>query len=199
MDNMPEKFKKEYPNTIIIIDCTEVRIQCPSSLVLQSQSYSSYKSTNTLKTLVGVDPRGGFMFISQLYTGSISDKEIVTRSVFLDVLSRKREVQEMEAGDAIMADKGFVIHPELQKLGLKLNIPPFLREKSQFEESEVIQTQTVARHRIHVERAIGKVRRFLIFNNRLPISSLGTINQLWTVCCLLSNFMNPVLTDENNE
>ena len=77
-----------------------------------------------------------------------------------------------------------------------MNIPPFLKEKPQFNKNEVIRTQTIAKHRIHVERAIGKVRNFLIFNTRIPISSLGTINQLWTVCCLLSNFMHPVLTDE---
>lgn len=196
LENMPKKFMEDYPNNIIIIDCTELKIQCPSSLVRQSQSYSNYKSTNTLKSLVGVDSKGGFMFVSQLYTGSISDKQIVTRSGFLEVLSRKKEVSELNDGDAIMADKGFDIEEELKKIGLQLNIPPFLKEKPQFNENEVIKTQTIAKHRIHVERAIGKVRNFLIFNTRLPISSLGTINQLWTVCCLLSNFMNPILTDE---
>ena len=196
LENRPKKVKEDYPNNIIIIDCTELKIQCPSSLVIQSQSYSNYKSTNTLKSLVGVDSMGGFMFVSQLYTGSISDKQIVFRSGFLDLLSRKKEVSEILEGDSIMADKGFDIGGDLQKIGLQLNIPPFLKEKPQFNENEVIRTQTIAKHRIHVERAIGKVRRFLIFNSRLPISSLGTINQLWTVCCLLSNFMDPILAEE---
>lgn len=115
------------------------------------------------------------------------------------MLSRKKEFQEIEAGDVIMADKGFDIPPELQALGLNLNILPFLKEKSQFEEKEVINTQTVAKHRIHVERAVGKLRRLQIFSNRLAITSLGTINQLWTVCFLLSNFMNHVLTYKQSE
>jgi len=153
----------------------------------------------TLKSLVGVDPKGGFMFVSQLYTGSISDKQIVTRSGFLELLSSKKEVSEVEDGDSIMADKGFDIEEDLKNIGLQLNIPPFLKDKPQFNENEVIRTQTIAKHRIHVERAIGKVTNFLIFNTRVPISSLGTINQLWTVCCLLSNFMNPVLTDEEDD
>ena len=105
-------------------------------------------------------------------------------------------MSEILEGDSIMADKGFDIGEDLQKIGLQLNIPPFLREKPQFDESEVIRTQTIAKQRIHVERAIGKAKRFLIFNSRLPISSLGTINQLWTVCCLLSNFMDPILAEE---
>ena len=110
LQHMPDKFKDDYPNNIIIIDATELRIQCPSSLVLQSQSYSSYKSANTLKSLIGVDAKGGFVYVSQLYTGSISDKEIVKRSGFLDVLARKKNAEEIKVGDSIMADKGFDIH-----------------------------------------------------------------------------------------
>ncbi|XP_068739216.1 uncharacterized protein [Montipora capricornis] len=56
LEHMPKKFKEDYPNNIIIIDCTELKIQCPSSLVLQSQSYSNYKSTNTLKSWLELIP-----------------------------------------------------------------------------------------------------------------------------------------------
>ena len=59
------------------------------------------------------------MFVSQLYTGSISDKQIVTRSGFLELLSSKKEVSEVEDGDSIMADKGFDIEEDLRKIGLE--------------------------------------------------------------------------------
>ena len=190
---MPNSFKEMYPNNIVIIDCTELKIQCPSALVMQSQSYSSYKSTNTLKGLVGIEPNGGFIFVSQLYTGSISDKEIVKRSGFLEILKRKIEVEEILDQDSIMADKGFEIVKELADIGLNLNIPPFLKNKRQFNLDEVIQTQSIARHRIHVERAIGKVRNFAIFQSKFRISLLGSVNLIWTVCCLLSDFMDPIL------
>lgn len=193
INNMPNSFKEMYPNNIVIIDCTELKIQCPSALVMQSQSYSSYKSTNTLKGLVGIEPNGGFIFVSQLYTGSISDKEIVKRSGFLEILKKKIEVEEILDQDSVMADKGFEIVKELADIGLNLNIPPFLKNKPQFNLDEVIQTQSIARHRIHVERAIGKVRNFAIFQSKFPISLLGSVNQIWTVCCLLSNFMDPIL------
>ena len=73
-------------------------------------------------------------------------------------------VHEINKGDAIMADKGFDIQNDLKKLGLQLNIPPFLKDKVGFQEDDVIKTQTITRHRIHVERAIYKVRRFRIFH-----------------------------------
>ena len=193
IEQMPSKFKEEYPSTMIIIDCTELKIECPSSLLKQSETYSNYKSTNTVKGLVGVDAKGGIMYVSHLYTGLISDKEIVKRSGFMKLLKRKIDVGEILRGDSIMADKGFDISSELSEIGLNLNIPPFLRDQSSFSEDDVIRTQTIAQHRIHIERAIGKVRRFLIFSKRLPVSMLGNVNQLWSVCCMLSNFMDPIL------
>lgn len=88
------------------------------------------------------------MFISQLYTGSISDKQIVYRSGFLDLLSRKKEVSEIFEGDSTMADKGFDIEGDLQKIGLQLNTPPFLKEKPQFDESH---KNTEHRQQLHIE------------------------------------------------
>lgn len=72
----------------MIIDATELKIQVPSALQKHSESYSSYKSHTTFKSLIGVDPNGGIMFISQLYEGSISDKQIVKRSGFLETLKK---------------------------------------------------------------------------------------------------------------
>ena len=45
----------------------------------------------------------------------------------------KLESGEIKQGDAIMADKGFDIEDELKRLGLKLNIPPFLKDKPGFD------------------------------------------------------------------
>ena len=82
------------------------------------------------------------MFVSHLYTGSISDKEICQRSGFYDVLKLKLETGEQATGDAVMADKGadkgFDIENELDKIGMKLNIPPFLRKRQQLSKEDVL-------------------------------------------------------------
>lgn len=65
----PHNFIKKYPNVIGSIDCTEFNIQKPSSLVRQSQCYSSYKGTNTLKALIMINPNGAIIFVSTLFTG----------------------------------------------------------------------------------------------------------------------------------
>ena len=89
LQNAPAEFLAKYPNNIVIIDAAELKIEVPSALQKHSESYSTYKSHTTLKCLLGVDPKGGIVFTSQLYEGSISDKQIVQRSGFLDILDKK--------------------------------------------------------------------------------------------------------------
>lgn len=73
--SLPECFAN-YPNCRMVIDCTEVRIAIPSKMNEQNMSYSSYKSCNTFKALIGAAPNGTITFASPLYPGSHSDKEI---------------------------------------------------------------------------------------------------------------------------
>lgn len=107
IENMPESYKKDFPNTLVIIDCTELKVQKPSSLHRQSQFYSDYKSSTTLKGLVGVDPRGSLIFSFMLFTGSISDKNITEESGFLKLLSDLIQSGKLQNGDGVMAAKGF--------------------------------------------------------------------------------------------
>ena len=100
IDTMPKSFKGRYKSTRVIIDCTEVRCQMPSRLHLNWELFSAYKNHTTLKGSVGISPSGAVAFRIQLYTGSISDREIVRRSGFLNL--------PFDDKDPIMADKGFI-------------------------------------------------------------------------------------------
>lgn len=182
--SMPEEFQKLYPTTRVILDCTEIFVQTPSSLLLQSQLYSSYKSNTTLKGLVGIAPHGAITFVSSLYTGAISDKEITRCSGILELL---------EPNDSVMADKGFDIEDMLRVKGVGLNLPPYLQNRGQFSARQVHETKTIAKLRIHVERAIRRIKEFHIFDSDIPLSTLGSINQIYTVACLLTNFQGPLI------
>ena len=183
---MPADFKEKFPTTRVIVDCTEVRCEMPSSLLLNSELFSSYKNHVTLKGLVGIAPSGAITFISQLYTGSISDREIVVRSGFLS--------QKFENGDTVMADKGFQI-ADILPLGVKLNIPPFLGANSQMSAEDVVRTQQIAGLRIHVERAINKIKNFLIWKGEIPLILFSVVNQMWSVCAFLCNTQDPLISE----
>lgn len=51
---IPAPFKDMYPTTGVIIDCTEIFIETPSSLNIESSTWSSYKHHNTFKVLIGI-------------------------------------------------------------------------------------------------------------------------------------------------
>ena len=120
----------------------------PKSLRLNSELFSSYNNHITLKGWVGILPGGAITFISQLYTGHISDREIATRSGFLNL--------PFDRGDSVMADKGFTVEGFLP-LGVSLNIPPFLGNKGQMSPEEVVEAQSIASLHIHVGRRINKI------------------------------------------
>jgi hypothetical protein len=188
--HMPDKFKRDFPNAIAIIDSTEIRIQRPSALKAQSQCWSEYKSSPTLKGLVAVDPRGSILFVSSLFTGSISDNQLVIDSGFLLTLSRLLDAGRLDIGDEIMSDKGFTCSKEFENLGLHLIVPPFaVGGDQQMPASDVTLTKNIAAHRVHVERAIGRIKNFKILSQRVDISFLTCIDQIWSVCAFLTNFM----------
>lgn len=185
-ETMPSSFKEKYATTRVIIDCTEVRCEMPSSLLLNSELFSSYKNHVTLKALVGIAPSGAITFLSQLYTGSISDREIVIRSGFLS--------QAFDDKDVVMADKGFKIE-DLLPLGVDLNLPPFLGGDDQMSAEDVIKTQQIASLRVHVERAINKIKNFHIWDNVISLSTFGVVNQMWSVCAFLCNTHDPLISE----
>ena len=146
---MPESFKK-FPNTRVIIDCTEFFVEMPSSLVNQSITYSSYKSHNTFKLLVGISPTGVVTFLSKLWGGNASDKQIVKESGLLNLL---------EPGDSVMADKGFTIQDLLDPLDVSLNMPPKRDSNRQLSRQEVEETRRIAAVRIHVELKMEQIKK----------------------------------------
>ena len=78
---LPKCFSK-YPRTRVVIDCTEIKVEKPSAPSSQKVTWSDYKSHNTSKLLVGITPSGAFSFISDLYSGAISDRAITIKSEF---------------------------------------------------------------------------------------------------------------------
>lgn len=64
--------------TLIILDCTELRCQCPSSPLLQSEMFSSYKSHCTLKGLIGVAPHGAVTFFLHCVPATSRESGLLT-------------------------------------------------------------------------------------------------------------------------
>ena len=184
-ENLPSKFKK-MPDLMGIIDCSEIFLETPKDLELQSVTWSDYKHHNTAKFLISVTPGSFINFISQPYTGRISDKAITVDCNFLDIVPPHTR---------IMADKGFNIFQECAAKSIYLTVPPGKRGTSQMTPSEVKKTSQIAKLRILVEQVIRRVKTFRIIANELPISMLPHLNDILVVCAALSNLKNPIMTN----
>uniref|UniRef100_A0A8B9KJZ6 Si:ch211-262i1.5 n=1 Tax=Astyanax mexicanus TaxID=7994 RepID=A0A8B9KJZ6_ASTMX len=175
--HLPEEFGN-FQDTQVILDCTELHCQTPSSLLLQSEVFSNYKSHCTFKALIGMEPHGAITFVSGLYAGSISDREMFRQSGITPLFTPDM---------AIMVDKGFLVD---DLVPCKIHRPVFLKRSTQMSAHDVKHTQSLARLRVHVERCIRRVKEHKLFDTVIPMSISGSINQLFTVSCLLVNYQN---------
>ena len=131
--------------------------------------------------LLGIAPSGAITFISELYEGSISNKEIVKRSGILTE-------NICDKNDPIMADRGFTIQNELAPLNIELNIPSLLGNRVQLTEPNVKESETIASVRVTVEKVITRIKTFKALNH-IPFSLHGSVNQIWIVSCILCNLL----------
>ena len=181
LGTLPHSFQERFPTTYAIIDGSEIFLQMPSDLHMQSSTWSQYKQHNTAKFLVACTPNGAISFISPVFVGSISDVELTRHSGFLTTLEDK-------PGVSIMADRGFTIKDMLKQLKIELNLPPFMEGRKQLPVEEVQEGRNIASLRIHVERAIGRLKNFGILSGTIPLSLSRLTNQIVHVCAFLCNF-----------
>ena len=123
--------------------------------------------------------------MSELYPGSISDKEIVKRSGLLEVL---------QPGDEIMADKGFLIQDELVSVGATLVMPKFLKNRKQFTKEEAEHNKKVACLRVHVERCMEQIKNWHILDRKIPISLAPVSCDIIFVLAAFTNFLPPLIS-----
>ena len=84
---------------------------------LQQFTYSTYRSMNSFKALVGVASIGVIIFISKLYFESTSHKVKLQKCGIL---------RHFVAVNLILANKGFLIQ-NIAPAGVSVNIPMFLQ------------------------------------------------------------------------
>ena len=93
----------------------------------------------------------------------------------------------LDSYDKVMADRGFQITEELMMKYCTLSVPPGARIESQMTNLEVKKTKKIANLRIHVERAINRIKSYRILKSVLPITVLHSCDDIIRTCAGLCN------------
>lgn len=128
-------------------------IDKPRNCTVQAMTYSLYKHHNTAKVLVGITPTGIITFISHPYGGNTSDRHIAEAEL----------LDKIDPGNAVMVNRGFNIGDLLLQRGAKLHMPPLTKKKADgkgrtLNANEIVKTREIASLRVHVERAIERIK-----------------------------------------
>ena len=83
----------------------------------------------------------------------------------LTQLSGFLEVARGKAGISVMADRGFISKELLNNIGVELYIPPFMEGRQQLPPQEIQTGIKIASLRIHIERAIGRMKLYSILKS----------------------------------
>ena len=184
--NLPVAFRANYRNVVSIIDCFEIEIEKPENPKWQSLTWSQYKKTNTIKYLVSITPNGIINFISKGYGGRISDLDITRKSGYLD---------NLQDGNMVMGDRGFkTINPLLLDRNCTLVTPASVFDGKNSSVEQVTTSRKIASLRIHVERAIRRIREyeFLAPHSRVDLSLVPLLDDAVIVASALCN-LQPAL------
>ena len=188
---MPLCFKETYPTTRCIIDCTELFVQVPSSLAGQIVLYSSYEHCVTYKGPIGIAPSGAITSVSRLLSGTLLDKEITCRSRFFKSrflttrwFSRGRpRLYNWEKSEGPSCDIKYISISWWQRSAWNRWSNTTLKY--------LLSANTCG-------TIYYKSEKFKLLKSAIPLTIHGSINQVWTIACLLCNFMDPLIRQSNH-
>ncbi|XP_029850196.2 uncharacterized protein LOC115332061 [Ixodes scapularis] len=171
-----------FKNTRVVLDCTEITLERPGDLASRISTYSHYKNY-TAKVLVGM-----ITFVGTAFGGRTSDSFLTKESAILD--------QCVPYVDHGMVDKGFLIESLCDDARVRMDRPPFLRKKRQMESSEALKNEKIARARVHVERAIQRLKAFKVLQQKFPTQLLPALDHTVKLLAGLTNLSKPILSSD---
>lgn len=175
----PADFKNKFPSTRIIVDGTECPVKKPGAPRAQQATFSSYKNRNIVKVLVGSTPGGLVNYISPVYGGCTSDRQIVERSNIVSLC---------DPGDSVMADKGFNVQDLFAKSDVTVNIPTFLKKRNRISGKVLMKDRKISSKRVHIERIIGLGKTYKILTNAMNSTETKLSTHIIFCCYMLCNF-----------
>ena len=94
-----------------------------------------------------------------------------------------------------LVDRGFNVQDLFLAYHVTVAIPPFTKGKTHFTKVQVEQAKTISRARIHVERAIGRLKEFKLLSHELPLNMLDLADYIWIIAGAITNLQPPLVIE----
>lgn len=175
------KSPQMYPfnNLRLILDGVEFKIEMPSNFEMQGNTFSPYKSTNTMRFIVGISCSGATVYVSPACEGHLTENDAVLKSGLLE---------KLEKGDVVMTDRGFDLEHQLQAVGaIQIKPPSRFGGRPLTAEDEVL-TKAIAPVRIYSEHAIAEIKDNRLLQGVIPLSLYASLPDLVYIAAYLRNF-----------
>lgn len=98
-----------------------------------------------------------------------------------------------------MADRGFNVQDLFAPKNISINIPTFLKGKSQIPQSLLQQDHKLASERVHVERLIGLTKTYKILKWDLTQFYIPLASKIFFICLMLCNFREGIVNKNNKK
>lgn len=135
--------------------------------------------------MVAVTPSGMIAYVSEGYGGRASDKAIFEQSGLIEALE--------PISDAITADRGFLIDYICARYLIELIWPPFKKKQKQLSKEDALRIQMIASARVHVERAIQRMKTVKILTTKVPWNMVEQLNDIVMVTAGITNLSAPII------
>ena len=97
-----------------------------------------------------------------------------------------------------MFDKGFVVQDKFLPRHFTVKMPPFVPSRRQFTPSEIHVCKRIARARILIERAIGRLKEFRPQDHTLPLTLIDIVDEIFVIAAAITNIQSPLVKGEPN-
>jgi hypothetical protein len=189
-----EQIRRRYPINFVekyghgrismLLDCCDQEFEDPRFRSLHSVLYSSYHAQTGAKFGVGCTPIGTVPhpWCTDGYPSSVTDPNLVTASGII--------ANNLQRGDVVQVDKGFLIENECAKIGVQVCRPTTMRNKQrQQSRGDTEKTQMIGNTRIIIEninRQGKSENRY--FHGALSISAKDIASNMMRIGFLFANF-----------
>ncbi|KAH9376338.1 hypothetical protein HPB48_018507 [Haemaphysalis longicornis] len=98
----------------------------------------------------------------------------------------------LEAGDQVLADRGFLLFEEFLERNCQLITPSFTKNRLQLPGQEVTASRRISSSRIIVERAIGHLKKWRIMTDTVQTTVVDVYDEVIAVVAGLANLSAPL-------